>query len=111
VQYAVTSLRAGQLPEEYHDVLWEQMHERIAERVYRTVLELNGLWIKLAQYVSVRNDIAPQPYVRRLGTFQDCVAGDDFADGPGRTRAFTRSFRVFHCKSSFYWVFWGLAHA
>lgn len=78
LHFAITTVRAKQLPEEYGDVLWEEMHEANAERVYKLVLGLNGLWIKLAQYISARNDIAPPAYVNRFQAFQDDIGREPF---------------------------------
>ncbi|KAG5528036.1 hypothetical protein RHGRI_028838 [Rhododendron griersonianum] len=37
--------------------LWERLHERIARRVLSLMIELEGLWVKLGQYLFTRADV------------------------------------------------------
>ncbi|KAI8570663.1 hypothetical protein RHMOL_Rhmol01G0053500 [Rhododendron molle] len=37
--------------------LWERLHERNAKRVLSSIIELEGLWVKLGQYLSTRADV------------------------------------------------------
>ncbi|KAF5940413.1 hypothetical protein HYC85_021580 [Camellia sinensis] len=39
--------------------LWEKAHERNAKRVLSLMIELEGLWVKLGQYLSTRADVLP----------------------------------------------------
>lgn len=40
--------------------LWERLHERNAKRVLSLMIELEGLWVKLGQYLSTRADVLPK---------------------------------------------------
>ncbi|HEX9887072.1 MAG TPA: AarF/UbiB family protein [Longimicrobiales bacterium] len=53
-----------------------QLHERRAERLTKTIAGLGPTFIKLAQLLSARADIFPEPYLTRLGTLQDQVPPD-----------------------------------
>jgi predicted unusual protein kinase regulating ubiquinone biosynthesis (AarF/ABC1/UbiB family) len=51
-------------------------HERRAERLVGTIARLGPTFIKLAQVLSARADILPEPYLTRVGTLQDHVPPD-----------------------------------
>ena len=53
--------------------LWERAHERNARRVLKLIIELEGLWVKLGQYLSTRADVLPQAYIRLLKQLQDSL--------------------------------------
>lgn len=53
--------------------LWEKAHERNAKRVLSLILELEGLWVKLGQYLSTRADVLPQSYIILLKQLQDSL--------------------------------------
>ncbi|KAI4316173.1 hypothetical protein L6164_024179 [Bauhinia variegata] len=53
--------------------LWERAHERNAKRVLNLIIELEGLWVKLGQYLSTRADVLPQSYIRLLKQLQDSL--------------------------------------
>ncbi|XP_073130168.1 uncharacterized protein [Henckelia pumila] len=55
------------------DDLWEKAHERNAKRVLNLIVELEGLWVKLGQYLSTRADVLPQAYIRLLQQLQDSL--------------------------------------
>ncbi|XP_073019567.1 uncharacterized protein [Primulina eburnea] len=55
------------------DDLWEKAHERNAKRVLNLIVELEGLWVKLGQYLSTRADVLPQAYIRLLKQLQDSL--------------------------------------
>ncbi|KAK6137184.1 hypothetical protein DH2020_029071 [Rehmannia glutinosa] len=42
--------------------LWEKAHECNARRVLNLIVELEGLWVKLGQYLSTRADVLPPAY-------------------------------------------------
>lgn len=54
-------------------VLWEKAHERNAKRVLNLILEMEGLWVKLGQYMSTRADVLPAAYIRLLKQLQDSL--------------------------------------
>ncbi|KAH0900072.1 hypothetical protein HID58_049640 [Brassica napus] len=53
--------------------LWEKAHERNAKRVLNLIVELEGLWVKLGQYLSTRADVLPQAYISLLTQLQDSL--------------------------------------
>ncbi|KAE9588953.1 hypothetical protein Lal_00012681 [Lupinus albus] len=55
------------------DTLWEKAHERNAKRVLNLILEMEGLWVKLGQYMSTRADVLPPAYIRLLKLLQDSL--------------------------------------
>lgn len=63
-KWAGQSKRAG---------LWERCHERNAKRVLNLIIELEGLWVKLGQYLSTRADVLPEAYITLLKQLQDSL--------------------------------------
>lgn len=53
--------------------LWEKAHERNAKRVLSLIIELEGLWVKLGQYMSTRADVLPEAYIGLLKQLQDSL--------------------------------------
>ncbi|XP_042498174.1 uncharacterized protein LOC122076742 [Macadamia integrifolia] len=53
--------------------LWERAHERNAKRVLNLILQLEGLWVKLGQYLSTRADVLPEAYIFLLKQLQDSL--------------------------------------
>lgn len=53
--------------------LWERLHERNAKRVLSLMIELEGLWVKLGQYLSTRADVLPKAYITQLQQLQDSL--------------------------------------
>lgn len=53
--------------------LWESAHERNAKRVLSLIIELEGLWVKLGQYLSTRADVLPEAYISLLKQLQDSL--------------------------------------
>jgi predicted unusual protein kinase regulating ubiquinone biosynthesis (AarF/ABC1/UbiB family) len=54
----------------------QQHHARRAARLSATIAELGPTFIKLAQLLSARADILPEPYLSEVGTLQDQVPAD-----------------------------------
>ncbi|KAG8074742.1 hypothetical protein GUJ93_ZPchr0006g42824 [Zizania palustris] len=55
------------------DAIWTKTHERNARRVLNLMIELEGLWVKLGQYLSTRADVLPEPYINVLKQLQDSL--------------------------------------
>ncbi|GAV59037.1 Beta-lactamase domain-containing protein/ABC1 domain-containing protein/WaaY domain-containing protein [Cephalotus follicularis] len=53
--------------------IWERAHERNAKRVLQLVVGLDGLWVKLGQFLSTRADVLPQAYITVLKQLQDSL--------------------------------------
>ncbi|CAM8970193.1 unnamed protein product [Rhodiola kirilowii] len=53
--------------------MWERAHERNAKRVLNLMIELEGLWVKLGQYLSTRADVLPDAYISQLRQLQDSL--------------------------------------
>ncbi|KAL8264065.1 hypothetical protein R6Q59_022195 [Mikania micrantha] len=62
------------------DGLWEKAHERNARRVLKLIVELEGLWVKLGQYLSTRADVLPESYIRLLKQLQDSLPPRDLKE-------------------------------
>ncbi|KAL3677590.1 hypothetical protein R1sor_027538 [Riccia sorocarpa] len=59
-------------PEEV-DRVWEQTHEKNAAKILKTIVRLEGLWVKLGQYLSTRADVLPEAYIKCLRQLQDSL--------------------------------------
>lgn len=71
--YKLLSLRKKRLtPEEYERRLREH-HRRSAERIFRGVVSLRGLMIKIGQTIGSRPDVFPEEYASVLSLLQDKV--------------------------------------
>jgi aarF domain-containing kinase len=55
------------------NTIWEKTHERNAKRVLNLMIELEGLWVKLGQYLSTRADVLPEAYISVLKQLQDSL--------------------------------------
>ncbi|XP_062229733.1 uncharacterized protein LOC133927332 [Phragmites australis] len=58
-------------------------HERNARRVLNLMIELEGLWVKLGQYLSTRADVLPEPYINVLKLLQDSLPPRPFEEVRG----------------------------
>ncbi len=54
----------------------ERHHQRRAEKLVARVAKLGPTFIKLAQLLSARADIFPEPYLTAIGTLQDQAPPD-----------------------------------
>lgn len=78
LSYAFIYLQALQVREKWiksskRDELWEKAHESNAKRVLKLIVELEGLWVKLGQYLSTRADVLPPAYINHLKQLQDSL--------------------------------------
>ena len=55
------------------NAIWAKTHERNARRVLNLMIELEGLWVKMGQYLSTRADVLPEPYIEVLKQLQDSL--------------------------------------
>ncbi|OAY83343.1 putative aarF domain-containing protein kinase 1 [Ananas comosus] len=55
------------------NTIWEKTHQRNAKRVLNLMIELEGLWVKLGQYLSTRADVLPEAYISLLKKLQDSL--------------------------------------
>ncbi|KAL2896746.1 hypothetical protein RDABS01_038530 [Bienertia sinuspersici] len=53
--------------------LWKKVHERNARRLLNFMVQMEGLWVKLGQYLSTRADVLPEAYIRCLKQLQDSL--------------------------------------
>lgn len=65
--------RAKWISRSKRDALWERAHERNARRVLNLIVKLEGLWVKLGQYLSTRADVLPEAYTCLLKQLQDSL--------------------------------------
>lgn len=61
-------------------------HNKNAVLLYRTILKLKGLFIKVGQFLSMRVDLLPRPYTAQLSKLQDQVPPHDFKEIEKRLR-------------------------
>jgi len=71
--YKRTQRKARKLEPEAAAAAWERRHEQSAEKIFRTVVSLKGLYVKTGQFIGTRSDIVPGPYTRWLSKLQDQV--------------------------------------
>ena len=58
---------------EKSEVLWKRAHERNAKRVRNLMIQSEGLWVTLGQYLSTRADVLPSAYILLLKQLQDSL--------------------------------------
>ena len=78
--YRAEAFVAQFLPDTAGDALLDFLNERGAADVRDTVLALRGGLLKLAQLLSTRPDLLPEPYARALTPLQDRVPAHDYAE-------------------------------
>ena len=57
-------------PQEASDDVWDDVHKRMAALICRHMLEFQGLWIKVGQFLSTRADIMPDAWIEELRVLQ-----------------------------------------
>ncbi|OEL25664.1 putative aarF domain-containing protein kinase 1 [Dichanthelium oligosanthes] len=65
------------------NAIWAKTHERNARRVLNLMIELEGLWVKMGQYLSTRADVLPEPYINVLKQLQDSLPPRPFEEVRG----------------------------
>jgi ubiquinone biosynthesis protein len=78
--YRAQALVAPVLPEGVSRIVLDLLHERGAADVRATVLSLQGALLKVAQLLSTRADLLPEPYTRALAPLQDRVPPRPFRE-------------------------------
>jgi|AntRauTorckE5430_2_1112549.scaffolds.fasta_scaffold04840_1 aarF domain-containing kinase len=61
-------------------LLWNNIHERNAAKLTKKIVNLEGFWIKVGQYLSSRSDVMPFEYITRLTSLQDSMPPKAFED-------------------------------
>lgn len=70
--------KAGNLDEE--DRIWDECHARVSKIVCRQMISLQGVWIKLGQFLSTRADVMPDAWIDNLKSLQDAVPREAWHD-------------------------------
>ena len=86
LSYLWMGLRARLRINERAAALTEETHRRNARRALKAVVELQGLFIKVGQLISIMANFLPQAFRRELEGVQDQVPPRPFADIEARFR-------------------------
>ncbi|HUJ60798.1 MAG TPA: AarF/UbiB family protein [Kofleriaceae bacterium] len=78
--YLWLRLRARFHSEEWVEHNLRTVHLRNARRIERTIIELQGLFIKVGQLISIMTNFLPEEFRRELEGLQDAVPPRRFAD-------------------------------
>ncbi|KAK8352032.1 hypothetical protein V6Z11_A05G069900 [Gossypium hirsutum] len=73
LDYKAVQQRGKWTSKSKRNALWEKAHERNAKRVLSLIIKLEGLWVKLGQYLSTRADVLPEAYISLLKQLQDSL--------------------------------------
>lgn len=73
IEIALLERRRHRLPAAQFELLEARVLRRQAVRLRRTAVELQGLLIKLGQFLSTRVDILPEVFTRELSSLRDMV--------------------------------------
>jgi predicted unusual protein kinase regulating ubiquinone biosynthesis (AarF/ABC1/UbiB family) len=71
--YKALEMRQSRMSEDAYDRRVRRHHEKSARQIYRGVLRLQGLMIKIGQTLGSRPDLLPQEYIQTLSKLQDKV--------------------------------------
>lgn len=80
VQYRSDRCENSPEGEEAANAIWDAAHDRNARFLYKKFVGLEGLWVKLGQYLSSRADFMPEPFIEHLGKCQDSVPAREWSD-------------------------------
>ncbi|EPS65049.1 hypothetical protein M569_09728, partial [Genlisea aurea] len=72
-EYKVLQLRERWTKRPKMFELWKKAHERNAKRILDLIVQLEGLWVKLGQYLSTRVDVLPPAYIQLLKQLEDSL--------------------------------------
>jgi predicted unusual protein kinase regulating ubiquinone biosynthesis (AarF/ABC1/UbiB family) len=86
LSYAVYSLRRRLRGSEGAAQLADQSHRRNARRVLAAIIDLQGLFIKVGQLISVMANLLPDAFRKELETLQDSVPPRPFSEVEIRLR-------------------------
>jgi ubiquinone biosynthesis protein len=86
LSYAFFSLRRRLRGRQQVTLLAEQVHRKNARRVLATILDLQGLFIKFGQLISVMANLLPDAFRKELETLQDSVPPRPFSEVEVRLR-------------------------
>ena len=87
LDYKILQWRTNQMTEEQEErseELWEAAHLRNADFLYSQFVSLEGLWVKLGQFLSSRADVMPGKYVEVLSKCQDSLPSRPFSQARHR---------------------------
>ncbi|PWA59218.1 protein kinase-like domain, Beta-lactamase/transpeptidase-like protein [Artemisia annua] len=73
LDYKSLKHREKRMTESEKLALWEKAHERNANRIVKLIIQMEGMWVKMGQYFSVRADGLPGAYPRLLKQLQDSL--------------------------------------
>jgi ubiquinone biosynthesis protein len=80
LSYAVYSLRRRLRNDERAVQLANQVHRKNARRVLAAIVDLQGLFIKVGQLISVMANLLPEAFRKELETLQDSVPPRPFSE-------------------------------
>jgi predicted unusual protein kinase regulating ubiquinone biosynthesis (AarF/ABC1/UbiB family) len=80
LSYALYSLRRRLRNSEKAVQLADQVHRKNARRVLAAIVDLQGLFIKVGQLISVMANLLPEAFRKELETLQDSVPPRPFAE-------------------------------
>jgi ubiquinone biosynthesis protein len=86
LSYALLSLRRRLRTSEGAARLAEQVHRKNARRILAAIIDLQGLFIKVGQLISVMANLLPDVFRRELETLQDSVPPRPFSEVEIRLR-------------------------
>ena len=69
-QWRCNRMRDDDKKEEKENELWDRAHERNSKYLCKKFISLEGLWVKLGQYLSSRADVMPASYLKDLAKCQ-----------------------------------------
>ena len=86
LSYALYSLRRRLRNSESAEHLADQVHRKNAQRVLAAIVDLQGLFIKVGQLISVMANLLPAAFRKELETLQDSVPPRPFSEVEIRLR-------------------------
>lgn len=87
LSYAGLLLGKRLFGQRYYDLRIEKLHVRNAERVKRAILELDGLFIKIGQMLSILSNFLPETFQKPLEELQDKIPARPYEQVRERVRS------------------------